>query len=222
MKISEVIYSLYKLAKVGAIDGVNISTNELGKLLGLSQQSASRRLIDLEALGYIYREIRGGKSYVIITEKGYNLLKKFYLNLRMIFEKDKNVLFRLRGRVFTGFGEGAYYTSLPGYKMQFVQKLGFEPYPGTLNLRLDLESIKMRKELELLDGIIIHGFEHNGRTYGSAKCFKALIENKIKGAILLIERTHYGIDVLEVVAPVNLRKSLKLKDGDWVTVTVLI
>lgn len=38
------------------------------------------------------------------------------------------------GRVFSGVGEGSFYVSL--YSKKFLEKLGFRPYPGTLNLRL--------------------------------------------------------------------------------------
>ena len=126
----------------------------------------------------------------------------------------------LRGKVFTGFGEGAYYVSLPGYRRQFVERLGFEPYPGTLNLRLDRESLRLRRKLELMEGIVIDGFTHGGRRYGAVKCFRARVEGRVRGAVLLIERTHYGPDVLEVIAPVNLREALGLRDGDWVSVSV--
>ncbi len=35
-----------------------------------------------------------------------------------------------------------------------------------------------------------------------------------KGAALVIERTHYDDTVLELISPVNLRRELKLEDGD--------
>ncbi|MEM2577082.1 MAG: DUF120 domain-containing protein [Candidatus Bathyarchaeia archaeon] len=41
-----------------------------------------------------------------------------------------------------------------------------------------------------------------------------MLENKIEGAIVSALRSHYGDDVLEIIAPVNLRETLKLKDGD--------
>ncbi len=222
MRDGIILYILYHLAKIGGLKGVSISTINLGNILNISQQSASRWLNYLEREGYIVKELRGNKSFITITDKGRRFLEKLYLDLRIIFEKEKNILFRIRGRVFTGFGEGAYYVSLPGYKKQFIEKLGFEPYPGTLNLKLDSESVRIKRELELMDGITIEGFTYEGRRYGSVKCFKALIEDRVKGAVLLIERTHYGLDVIEVIAPVNLRETLKLKDGDLVNVAILL
>jgi len=219
MKRSEVLYLVYYIAKLGGLRGVRLTTTQLGKSLGISQQSASRKLIELEKLGYIRREGQGNSTIIFVTEKGMNLLRSFYLDLKKLFEQEETI-FVLRGRVFTGFGEGRHYVSLPEYRRQFLSKLGFDPYPGTLNLRLDQESVKLRRKLEVMEGIVIDGFVRRDRSYGSVKCFKAIVNDKVKGAVLLIERTHYGPDVLEVISPLNLRKVLRLNDGDWVTVSV--
>ena len=48
--------------------------------------------------------------------------------------KNKRVV--LTGRVKSGLGEGRYYMSQKGYRAQFAKRLGIDPYPGTLNLRL--------------------------------------------------------------------------------------
>ena len=65
----------------------------------------------------------------------------------------------LEGTVFTGLGEGAYYISKEAYRKQFTEKLGFEPYPGTLNLKLSTDyDIKTRREIEAYPAIEIHRF----------------------------------------------------------------
>jgi len=42
----------------------------------------------------------------------------------------------IKGKVFSGSGEGAKYVKLPWVKKQIAAKCGFTPYPGTLNVRL--------------------------------------------------------------------------------------
>ena len=42
------------------------------------------------------------------------------------------------GKVEPGLGKGQYYISREGYQNQFLQNLGFVPFPGTLNIKLDL------------------------------------------------------------------------------------
>jgi len=128
----------------------------------------------------------------------------------------------IKGKLFTGFGEGAYYVTREGYKKQFVPKLGFKPYPGTLNLKLSgAAGIASRRELEMLPGVNIDGFNDETRTYGTLKSFPALINNTVKGAVLLIQRSHYNSSVIEVIAPVFLRKALKISDNNLVHLKIL-
>jgi len=222
LKNYEVLYLLYLLARRGAHGkSIRLNSNSLAEDLKASPKTASRKLIELEALGYIGRKIDNKGQYVWITSKGLNLLKAFYQELRGLLEGGWEEI-ELGGKVFKGLGEGAYYVSLEHYRKEFLRKLGFDPFPGTLNLLLDRESVKKRRVLELLPGIEIEGFKDGLREYCSAKAFKAFIANKVKGAVLLIERTHYGPDVLEIISPYNLRKLLNLKDGDYVTVRVLL
>jgi riboflavin kinase len=127
------------------------------------------------------------------------------------------------GEVFTGLGEGAYYTTREGYRKQFIEQLGFDPYPGTLNLKLTTDyDIKARSELEMYPSLIISGFKDELRIFGPVKCFRALINNKIEGAIVSAIRSHYNSSVVEVIAPVYLREKLKLKDGNKVRVEIFI
>ena len=47
------------------------------------------------------------------------------------------------------------------------------------------------------------------------------INDKINGALAFALRGHYDFSVLEIVAPVCLKKELNLKDGDKVKVDVI-
>jgi len=129
----------------------------------------------------------------------------------------------LEGVLFTGLGEGAYYVTRDKYRKQFMEKLGFDPYPGTLNLKLTSEyDTKARSELETYPGIEIEGFKDESRTFGNVKCYPVVINNKMKGAVIFALRSHYNSSVLEIIAPTYLRSQLKLKDGHKVKVEVLI
>jgi len=68
----------------------------------------------------------------------------------------------------------------------------------------------------------IEGFEDGQRSYGRAKCFKTIINDEVEGAIIIIERTHYDDTVLEIIAPINIRKKLGLNEGDIVEVDVIL
>jgi riboflavin kinase len=209
------LYTLLKLAEMGAHKRkAKISTEYLATKLGIVQQTASRYLIDLEKKGWIKRTITPEGSLIEITEFGYNELKKLYSKLHFLIEVTYPPSVTLEGIVFTGLGEGAYYTAKEQYRKQFIEKLGFDPHPGTLNLKLTTEyDIKTRSELEAYPAIEIEGFRNENRTFGPVKCYPAIIEGKVKGAIIFAFRSHYDTSVIEIIAPIFLRKQLNLKDG---------
>lgn len=199
-----------------------ISTEYLADKLGVSQQSASRYLIELEREGWIKKTTTPEGSLIKIDEEGAKELQKLYGSLRFVVEAAYPPSVTLEGAVFTGLGEGAYYTQKEHYRRQFVEKLGFEPYPGTLNLKLTTDyDLKTRSELEAFPAVEVEGFKSEDRTFGTVKCYPAIIGNKIKGALIMALRGHYDSSVLEVIAPVNLRKHLNLKDGNKVKVELL-
>lgn len=216
-------FTLYKLAELGAgMRTVKVSTEYLAEKIGASQQTASRHLISLEKMGLIKRTITPQGCLTKITDSGMAELKKLYSNLHMIFEAAYPPSITLEGFLFSGLGEGAYYVTKEGYRKQFMEKLGFDPYPGTLNLKLTTEyDVKTMSELEIYPAIEIQGFKNESRSFGSVKCYPAIINNKVKGAVVYALRSHYNTSVLELIAPVFLRSRLKLKDGNKVKVEIL-
>jgi riboflavin kinase len=198
-----------------------ISTEYLAEKMGIAQQTASRHLIELECKGWIQRTITPEGSLIKINDTGITEIQKLYSNLRFLIEAAYPPSVTLEGTVFTGLGEGAYYISKEFYRKQFIEKLCFDPYPGTLNLKLTTDyDLKTRGELETYPAIEIEGFKNEKRTFGLVKCYPATIENKIKGALVTALRSHYDASVVELVAPVCLRKKLNIKDGHKVKVEV--
>jgi riboflavin kinase len=122
------------------------------------------------------------------------------------------------GTVFSGMYQGGYYISQEGYREQIVERLGFDPYPGTLNLRLREEDLEARRMLEALPGARIEGFRGVDRAFGGARCYPILVNGEAEGAVIVAERTSYDLSVMEVIAPVNLRERFGLEDGDAVRV----
>jgi len=121
--------------------------------------------------------------------------------------------------VVSGLGEGRYYMSLDPYKKQFLRHLGFEPFHGTLNLRIAGSDIPTRKKIDALTWIPIQGFSSDGRTFGSVRCIPCKIKD-IPCGIVVPGRSHYPEDIIEVISPVGLRDALTVKDNDKVNVEV--
>ena len=212
-------FALYYLSQqIGNQKAIHISSIELGELMGLSQQTASRRIHDLEKLGWIERKIDGKIQTIRIPKKGADMLLNVYKELKYILD---NIL--IVGVVTEGMKEGGYYVAIKGYYEQFQEKLGFKPFKGTLNLKMsDLNKTLLRENIQNRTPIIINGFkdENSERTYGEVKCYGCNIsllderEKKLKAAILDIERTHHEKNIIEILAEPYLRDYLNLKDGD--------
>jgi riboflavin kinase len=217
------VLTLIKLAEMGAHKRTSkISTEYLAEKMEISQQTASRYLVELESRGWIQKTTTPEGSLIRIQEAGIMELQKLHSMLHLILEAAYPPSVTVEGTVFTGLGEGAYYISKEYYRKQFVEKLGFDPYPGTLNLKLTTDyDLKTRAEVGAYPAIEIQGFKNENRTFGTVKCYPARIGNKVKGALILALRSHYDRSVLEIVAPVNIRKQLSLKDGQKVKVEIL-
>jgi riboflavin kinase len=217
------IPALLQLLLLGAGENyIQISTKELGNELGKSQQSTSKYLAYLEEAGFIERSRKAGRSSVKVTQEGVDSMNEIYSFLKRIFEEPRKI-FEIRGNVFSGLGEGAYYMSLNGYRKQFKKKLGFDPYPGTLNIRIETSPYRrLRRDLNTLQGITIEGFEDTNRTFGGAKCYFARINHKLDAAVLILERTHYDDSVIEIIGPINIRNELNLTDDSSVIMEISI
>jgi riboflavin kinase, archaea type len=207
------------LLKLLAIAGaerapVVLSSREVGEKLEVSQQAADRYLVRLADAGFIVRTFGGRKQHLTLTELGLTTLRREYFELRRVFEGPASL--RLHGVVASGLGEGRYYLGQPGYIRQFESRLGYTPYPGTLNVRLapaELARVPLVREWR---GIRIDGFSDAGRTFGGATCHAAKL-NGTAAHLITPDRTHHT-DVVEFIAPVFLRETLHLQDGDRVDV----
>ena len=204
---------------------VELTTTDLGKNIMKSQQAASKHLQELDAAGYIDRVRRGQKFRVKLTDKGYSAIERLFSTLKTAIESTPPTTISFEGRVVSGMGEGAYYMSLAGYRKQFYEKLGYEPYPGTLNVKLvDKIFRDARREIGKYPSIFIDGFSDTKRTYGWAKCYLAQINDGAirNAAVLVLERTHYDESMLELIAPVSIKDTVGIHNGDKIRIKMLV
>ena len=226
IKLQHILTIVELLSKGARHNFVEITSAELGRRIGRSQQAASKHLLELENSGYLERTKRGQKFAVRITEKGLSEIQGLYSSLRSAIDSSPSTM-HFEGSVASGMGEGAYYMSLEGYKRQFREKLGYEPYPGTLNVRLvDQIYMNARRELGVHQpSVFIDGFSDGTRTYGWVKCYRARINGSptvAEAAVLVLERTHYDDAMLEMIAPVPIKQKLGIKNGDTIRIDVQI
>jgi riboflavin kinase len=140
-------------------------------------------------------------------------------NLEIAFTPPEDEIV-IKGHVVTGLGEGAYYVDV--YSSKFKSALGFKPYLGTLNVKIvDEESSKAISRMKNTTPLVLTGFSHKGRTFGDVICYRVKVNKKIEAAIVIAQRTHHSDEILEVVAPVDIRDALKISDDDEVTLIVV-
>ena len=123
----------------------------------------------------------------------------------------------IRGYVESGKGEAAGFTQLGWARQQISDQLAFDPFPGTLNLRIseardlaDWDFIRQQAGLPL----------EPTPGYCAGRCYPALVEGSVPCAIILPSVAGYPVDTVEVIAPLSLRDNLGLHDGSWVSLAV--
>ncbi len=195
---------------------VVLTSREVGKRIGVSQQAADRYLLTLEAKGLLTRSLAQRRQRLLLTPEAMQLLRTEYHGYRRIFEGPAKV--SLSGKVASGLGEGRYYLSQPGYVIQFTERLGYSPYPGTLNVRVGPEALRRASLVSEWTGVRIDGFHASGRTFGGAMCFAARM-NGHPCHLIHPDRSHYK-DVIEFIAQDCLREALHVRDNDIVQVTI--
>lgn len=124
------------------------------------------------------------------------------------------------GTVVSGARKAAPFTQLDWVKSQCLNQIGFEPYPGTLNLRLaeqDWETVSSILRLPGRTLVPPDGTSCAGRLY-------PVMIGSFPGAIVVPEESVriHGDGIVEILAPVSLRAQLELKDGDRLSFTVLL
>jgi riboflavin kinase, archaea type len=122
----------------------------------------------------------------------------------------------IKGRIISGMGKGTYFMSQEFYIKQFQEKLHFKPYVGTLNIKLETNQMNTLINISHEKFGLVKG---KGK-FGDVKFIKAVLNHDVSGALVFPAKTEHTEDVLEFISNKNLRESLKLKDGDLVSITI--
>jgi len=125
---------------------------------------------------------------------------------------------RIKGRIFSGLGKGAFFTQLDWVKQQCQEKLDFAPFPGTLNLKVTDEYLEVLRKLKGGEGIAL---VPPTAEYCQARCYPVFI-GSVKAAIVIPHAENFTSEmhpqnVIEIIAPVNVKAELSIKDGDELT-----
>ncbi|AHC51600.1 riboflavin kinase [Sulfolobus acidocaldarius SUSAZ] len=198
-----------------------IVQSEVAKSLGISQQTVSRKLKELEDSGIITRTLLKEGELIKLTDEGEKMLRECAESLVDLFAKNRIV--KIKAKVTSGLGEGRIFVSLPYYMEAFNKFLGFQPYPGTLNAVIyDRISMENRLLLDLSRGILIPEHKEPNRVLGSVKAFPASINSVSPVAVVIPTRTTHPKSVVELLSPHKLREKLEIEDGDEIEIEVYL
>jgi riboflavin kinase len=123
----------------------------------------------------------------------------------------------IEGKVFSGMNVAEEYLKMNQYQRKIKDITGFKPFPGTLNLRSSKEEVK--NSLKQVDSVRISSFSFEGEEYSGVDVYPATVQGH-DAAVLRMDVTDYGPEVMEIVAKHKLRKALDMQDGDKVKVDV--
>ena len=123
----------------------------------------------------------------------------------------------LQGVLTSGLGQGAYFTRLEWVRRAIRRMIGFDPYPGTLNLRL-VDADMLFAWRRIREGPALLLTPPPPERCG-ARLFPVVVAPDILAAVVVPDVTRHGDDVLELLAGVHVRSALGLEDDDHVRLT---
>ena len=124
----------------------------------------------------------------------------------------------LTGKIVSCIKQGAFFTQLDWVQEQCLEKLGFKPYPGTLNLEIAHENRAIIEALRPQEGVELVPPDSN---FCSGFVFPITVEG-ISGAIVAPAedvRVH-GKNIIEIISHLGLKDALGVADGDWISLTI--
>jgi len=125
---------------------------------------------------------------------------------------------KITGKIVSGVNKGAFFTQLDWVQEQCLEKLGFKPFPGTLNLEIPDESAKTIEALQPQEGLELVPPESN---CCSGSVFPITVEG-IPGAMVApaADVWAHAKNIIEIISHLGLKDALGVADGDWISLTI--
>ena len=124
----------------------------------------------------------------------------------------------ISGKIISGAKQGAYFTQLDWVQIQCQQKLGFRPYPGTLNLEIATENAARLETGLVRKGIELVSPESN---YCSGAVIPLTVDGIACALVAPAEEVRlHPRNIIEIISRLGLKDALDVDDGDWVTVMI--
>ncbi|AOL15650.1 riboflavin kinase [Sulfolobus sp. A20] len=169
----------------------------------------------------IVRIISKEGEIIRLSEEGEKILNSCLSDLKEAILTLHTI--QIKGKIISGLGEGRIFLSMEYYKTQISKLLGFEPYPGTLNVVIyDRQSIENRLMLESSPPLLVPEYKYKDRVLGAVKLYPASVNSLKPAAVVIPQRTTHPKSVVEIISPYYLREKLNLKDGDEIVIEAYV
>jgi CTP-dependent riboflavin kinase len=121
----------------------------------------------------------------------------------------------ITGKIVSGVKQGAFFTQLDWVQEQCLEKLGFEPYPGTLNLEIAEEKLSIIEALLQRNGIDLIPPNSN---FCLGQAVAVSVGGKPAAIVLPAEEVRiHAKNIIEIISYLKLKDALNVDDGDYVT-----
>jgi CTP-dependent riboflavin kinase len=135
---------------------------------------------------------------------------------------------KLQGVIFSDLGLASKFMSLAWVQDALLERLGFAPFPATLNVRpAGQEDAAAWASIQNDPSLFSRMPSHQGSCL--TRIYRIAIEvdangtrRSAQGAVLLPEVKDYPKDKIEIVAPVRLKEAFGVRDGDRLTLEFLL
>ena len=129
----------------------------------------------------------------------------------------------VKGVVFSDLGRAGAFLGIDWVRDAIRERLGFDPYPGTLNMRARGADLTRWERVRRDGGKIV--LPSPDPAFCSAFLFTGFVEGwpsapgpRERVAVVVPEVEDYPGDKLEVIAAVSLKETRSVRDGDELTV----
>ena len=125
---------------------------------------------------------------------------------------------KISGKIVSGVRQGAFFTRLDWFQKQCLEKFGFKPFPGTLNLVIQDKDLWAVAKLDQMKGVEILPADP---AFCSAKAFPVKV-GVVEAIIIMPDPTVrvHAKNVVEIIAGVGLKATLGVDDGDSLELTL--
>lgn len=126
---------------------------------------------------------------------------------------------QISGEIQSGAGKGAYFTQVDWVIRQCEVKLGFAPFPGTLNINVrdedlsKLDRLLKTAEIELVP---------DDPEFCAARVQPVMVQGIPSAVVLPSDEVRIHEDrIIEIISSCNLKQTLGLEDGDRIVIESL-